>query len=649
MSTSQESEYYAGTRFYTAINYTLLQYPTIVTSYGPFEGTTPLIYFSLPADLSLVDPAWKGCIPDEYGAFDPPRTLGVASALVSQDPGTKPTPTAAPGSSIAPVHVPASVTPGPTYAGANPPQSANPAPDRTDSGAGSNAQPTPSPPNLSIAKLQIPHPLKPADPPTDPIINSVSISAILQGLANGQGKGQGAPESPDPTASGSNDGGDPGTPLDNDPNVNFETKRNSSPDQMPADPGQPVSPAADPTSQGLGDGGANNDGSGGVVQPIAQQVGPVLIDSQSIVRAISGGLLVGSSTIAPGSQTVISGHTVSAGLLSVLVDGDIYALPTNVGAVLQQPAIPSAGPVLIANQSIVRDQNGGLIIGGSTVAPGSQTLISGHIISAGLSSVFLDGSAFSLPTRIGAILSQSTVPTASPVLIDGQPVVRAPNGGLIFGSLTVAPGSQITASGHILSAGVSSVRIDGSAYPLPTSVGAILQQSANLHAITLANGATISAGGAAATLAGTTNSIASDGSDLIANDKTIPFPTTPQSVFTVAGETFTAGAGDFVIAGTTVALDGSAVTVSGTVVSLGPLGLQIGSSTIPVDFVQAPAEAGLGSFILAGLDGAPRTTDGIGNVSVAPFTGGSSRLATNVWTTVLCIMGVRIGMASVAY
>ena len=66
LSTSQESEFYAGTRFYTAINYTLLQYPTIVTSYGPFQGTTPQIYFSLPADLSLADPAWNGCLPDEY-------------------------------------------------------------------------------------------------------------------------------------------------------------------------------------------------------------------------------------------------------------------------------------------------------------------------------------------------------------------------------------------------------------------------------------------------------------------------------------------------------------------------------------------------------------------------------------------------------
>ena len=367
-----------------------------------------------------------------------------------------------------------------------------------------------------------------------------------------------------------------------------------------------------------------------------------------MVRAPGGGIIIGSLTIPPGSQTTILSHTISAGSSSVLIDSDIYALPKSVGAIIQQPKTPLAGPVLVAGQSIVRAPNGDLIIGSSTVASGSHLTISGHTFSAGLSSVLIDGSAYALPTRVGAILQQPTSPLENPVLIAGQSVIRASNGGLIIGSSTVASGSQATVSGHIVSAGSSSVIIDESTYALPTSVGAVIQKPTDLQAITLANGAIISAGGPPAALSGTTYSIASDGRALLASGKTMPFPTKPQSIFTIAGETFTAAPTGFVAAGKTVALDGSAATIDGTVVSLGPSGMQIDSSTIPLGIAEETVEANLGNLILSGFGSGPRTTNRTSDDIVVPSTGGSPRLANNIWKAVVCIASVRIGMVTFA-
>ncbi len=614
---------------------------------------TPPIYFSLPMDLSLVDPAWTGCLPDEYGAFDPPKTLHAASALVSPDAGAVPSPAASPGSPTVPAHVPATATRGPKNPGGNAPQLANPAPNGADSGTEPDAKQIPDsansgPPDPTRVTRQTLDPPSPADRPAKPAINSATVAAIIQGLGKGGSEVQTSPESAYPPDSGSSGGGDPEGRLINDPNASPETYQKPDSDQSPLDPVQPMPSAGGYQLQGVEDGGVSNEDDGNILQPPMPTGGPILIANQSVVRAPGGGIIIGSLKVPPGSQITIQSHTVSAGSSSVLIDSSIYALPISVGAVLQQPTTLLAGPVLIAGQSVVRASNGGLVIGTSPVASGSQFTISGHTFSAGLSSVLIDGSAYALPTRVGAILQQPTSPLESPVLIAGQSVIRASNGGLIIGSSTVASGSEATVSGHILSAGSSSVIIDGSTYALPASVGATLQKPADLQAITIANGAMISTDGPPAAVSGTTYSIASDGRALLASGKTMPFPTKPQSIFTIGGETFTAAPTGFVAAGKTVALDGSAVTIDGTVVSLGPSGMQIGSSTISLNAAEATAEANLGNLILSGFGSGPGTMNGTSDDIVVPSNRGSPRVANNIWKAVVCIAGVRIGMATFA-
>ena len=98
--------------------------------------------------------------------------------------------------------------------------------------------------------------------------------------------------------------------------------------------------------------------------------------------------------------------------------------------------------------------------------------------------------------------------------------------------------------------------------------------------VVIVAGSTISPGGPAITLASTPVSQDRSG-NLIVGSTSIPIqPTSPDSIFTDAGQVFTVGTSRVVVAGETVSPDGPAITVSGTPISLGSSQLIVGSSTI---------------------------------------------------------------------
>ena len=344
-----------------------------------------------------------------------------------------------------------------------------------------------------------------------------------------------------------------------------------------------------------------------------QQQIPAQVGGQSIARASNGGVVVGTSTLAPGDQATIAGTPVSAGPTNVALGSKTYALPSTAGALLQTPGPQSQqqpAPIEVAGNSIARASNGGIVIGSSTIAPGSQATISGQVISAGSTNVAVGGSTYILPTSVGAVLQAPSIPSPTsnaPVLVAGQTIARASNGGLIVGSSTIAPGAEATIAGHVVSAaspGGTNIAIDGSNYAIATKPGAVLATPApNLPPVspqheaavlTLSNGAVISAGGSAAVINGVTASVLSDDSGVVVGTKTIPLPplsalaATPNPVYTVADQTFTARPTGFAIDGTSMLPGGAPITVSGTVVSLGKGALQIGSTIMPLP--TAPSE-----------------------------------------------------------
>ena len=399
---------------------------------------------------------------------------------------------------------------------------------------------------------------------------------------------------------------------------------------------------------------------GAVLQtPAPQPSVPVEVGGNSIVKASNGGVVIGSSTISPGSKATISGQVISAGPSSVAIDGSTYALPSSAGGVLETPA-PSTEqevPVQVGGNSIARAPNGGLNIGSSTLEPGSKATISGQVVSAGATNVAIGSSTYDLASTAGAVLQTPSPVTSfnAPVVVAGQTVARASNGGLVVGTSTIEPGAQATISGHVFSAagtGATNIAIDGSNYALPTTAGALLETPAPISpktaeaVVTLANGNVISAGGPAAVISGVTASVLGDDSGLVIGSKTIPLPppsalTTSNPVYTVGGQTFTAAPSGLPISidGTTLSPGGSPITISGTVVSLGNGALQIGSTIMPLP--TAPSE----QFTVGGTTfTAAATGFAIGGTTLAP---GGSAVTISGTVVSLGTAGLQIGSSTI--
>lgn len=272
--------------------------------------------------------------------------------------------------------------------------------------------------------------------------------------------------------------------------------------------------------------------------PAAQpQSAPAIVAGQTVSRASNGGIVIGSSTIAPGQQATISGQVISVGPSNVAIGGSTYGLPSTAGAILQTPALQTQPQTtaFVGGQSIARASNGGIIIGSSTIAPGSQATISGQVISAGPTNVAIGGSTYALPSTAGAVLQTPAPQPSSPVEVGGNPIVKAANGGIVIGSSTIAPGSVATVSGQVISAGPSNVAIDGSTYALPTSVGATLET---------------------------------------------PAPQTEQEVpVQVGGNSISRASNGGIVIGSSTLAPGSEATISGQVVSAGATNVAIGGST----------------------------------------------------------------------
>lgn len=70
----------------------------------------PSLILSLPSDLSSIDPAWSTCVPNSYGAFDPPTTLNQATALTDVPPEPTLSVHATPGGHVGLPYSPATTT-----------------------------------------------------------------------------------------------------------------------------------------------------------------------------------------------------------------------------------------------------------------------------------------------------------------------------------------------------------------------------------------------------------------------------------------------------------------------------------------------------------------------------------------------------------
>ena len=333
------------------------------------------------------------------------------------------------------------------------------------------------------------------------------------------------------------------------------------------------------------------------VLPTPGLASAMAVGSQTVQAASSGqGVVIGGTTIAPGTQTTVNGQVVSVDSSHIVINGVTNPLPAATG--------DSSSPVLVGGSSISRASGGGIVIGSSTLAAGAQATVNSQTISVGANNVVVNGQTDALASTAGAVLSTGS--PATPAVIGGSSIQRASNGGVIIGSSTLAPGAQATINGQTISVGSTAVVINGQTDALASTAGAVAISSSigssPKSVVTLPGGQVLSAGGGPVTISGQVVSILSNDQAAVVGGTTYSFASPTQSVFTAGGQVFTASPSGFVIAGTTVAPNGPAATIFGTVVSLAPSGLVIGSSTIPLTGSPA-SQTGLGGFIISAFDG----------------------------------------------
>ena len=215
-----------------------------------------------------------------------------------------------------------------------------------------------------------------------------------------------------------------------------------------------------------------------------------------------------------------------------------------------------------AGQTIAPISNSGVFTDSHTYVPGETDEISGMTLSVGSSDVFVNGARHTL-----------TIPSGNLVLFDGQPIVRASNGGyLVVGSQTIARGATAIISGYVISDETSgNFILDGKFYNLATTAGAVLS------AASLSN-----------------------------------------SILTIAGQTFTAVPSGFAVDSHLLSPGGYHYIIRGeALVSLDLAGwLHVGSTSSFVSSASSPAaKTGLAGLIMNGF--------GVQNGKTDPGVGGS--------------------------
>ncbi|CAD6574518.1 MAG: hypothetical protein ASARMPREDX12_006808 [Alectoria sarmentosa] len=195
---------------------------------------------------------------------------------------------------------------------------------------------------------------------------------------------------------------------------------------------------------------------------------------------------------------VLSGSTLAPGSTAVFSGHTIANAPSAIvmdgSTYALSPTTPSPLPLLVNNQ-LLQMTNGRLEIGSQTLVPGTYTTINNHVVDyANPSQVIEDGVTHNL----------APVFSSNPLVLNDNTLQRAANGGLITAGTTIAPGSTAAISGHVYSlAGSSSVIMDGNTYALPAATNAYQIQAATSSAptppsivsgpLTLANGLVITA------------------------------------------------------------------------------------------------------------------------------------------------------------
>lgn len=390
-------------------------------------------WFSIPADVTKVNTAWRSCSRAFHGIFDPPRTLVKTSSFAKMTPESSPTLGAKPGAEITPNIAPTTST-----------------------------APAKSPiPSVSVRLSQTiaasvvqqdSHHTKTMnsvsrdDPPSESHVplSSVALPDVQQPSTETQTQpGPFASDRPEKASSQhvlvttqekyqESSGGEVLNNPSSQPGDNRAMKSSMSQQRAPGSADNP---------QGV----VNAASSKRPVHYSGAFDSAVLSASPADSSSIAFDTIVASlGTITHGTSMATSGD-----------NSDIPAIP-GISDVQKNTRDPSNKdnptqalpfPVLETSHSIVAAPNGDVIVASSTIVAGSQASIYGHVVSAGVSNFFIDSNTHTVPPLSPGQNSGQLIDNVAVVETKSPPsTIQAFDDALVIGSSTIIIGEQGMAS-----------------------------------------------------------------------------------------------------------------------------------------------------------------------------------------------------------
>ena len=276
---------------------------------------------------------------------------------------------------------------------------------------------------------------------------------------------------------------------------------------------------------------------GATFAPTVQTSSPVVINGIEFAPAVEkvSPVVAGGITIVPISQPI------SGDAREPVVAGGITFQPSHIQT-SNAVALETSAPLAIDNNPVLKAPDGGLIIAGSRIAPGSSTSLLGHVIAANSDNLVVDGT-----THAFGPVTARPLETPARLEIANRPVVKAANGAVVIAGTTIPSGAQTTLFGHTISVGTNNVVVDdGKTLSFAASntedVGrprisvASLVYGSSTIATTLTPGATYTIDGHMATYTGSTPSVLIETTSSVIGTTTVP-PALPSLVFIGASAT----------------------------------------------------------------------------------------------------------------
>lgn len=556
--------------------------------------------FALPTALENRHPAWKGCQGWSWGMFDPPCTLVPDSTMIAPTTHATNTPAVDPAT---PTALPANLAAIPTQTSApaisdqhnptsDPKQDApkGPAlgPSRTLSAGTSidaplNPKQTLVPaasPTIPAGLTKIPVLGPPQISPAGPAKDLASDNSQKKSEISGKTSALDSPNAPanspqDPIATHSQDmGRKPGSAASAVAQVAVAGHIVAAhPDGGIALDGNRVQAGnSGSTTTTNGVQFAQNAGGviigGNVIQiPSTAPTGAFAsVNGQGVEKAYGGGVIIAGSTLSSGAQASIGSIQVSIG------NAEINVLPTTLPYVPVSPAGAQSGAVPTTSIFLAGTNSAG------EASPGRQTSGNEALVQASpVLGIIAAGQTWTPFNQGTVIANEVTISNGGPAMTIGGTVVSVGASGLVAGTSTIA----IPAVG----AQSAAAKVGPAVF---TAAGQTWTQI--LQDTVIANGATLSIGGAPLTTDGTIVTLGTAG--LIAGSSTFAMPgssapTIPAqaglAAFTAAGQAFTPlGNDQLLVNGATISQGRPATTIGGVPISLGTSVLIIGTSTVPL-------------------------------------------------------------------